>query len=204
MKAIKTTRRRRVVDSRQNVADTVGPVEHGMSVFAITRGQCSMIDVVQYLIGQIGKASVSVWTWAAGDHEAKAFEWMLQSGQLETASIVIDRSAEHRNTPLVERWRERFGQESVRVIFTHAKIARVWNDRWRFVVRGSMNLNQNPRYEQFDLTEGGPEFELIEEVEKSLPLLPPLSSSRETSAAMHGRKRSWDLKPFSGVKSWKP
>ncbi len=204
MQATKTTRRRRVVDSRQNVADTVGTVEHGMSLFAITRGQCSMIDVVQYLISQIGKASVSVWTWAAGDHEAKAFEWMLQSGQLETASIVIDRSAEHRNTPLVERWRERFGPESVRVIFTHAKIARVWNSDWRFVVRGSMNLNQNPRYEQFDLTEGGPEFDLIAGVEASLPLLSPMASSRETSLAMHGKPINWQLNPFAGVQSWQP
>ena len=35
-----------------------------------------------------------------------------------------------------------------------------------------MNLNYNPRCEQADVTEGGPDFELVTRIEDALPNLP--------------------------------
>jgi hypothetical protein len=35
-----------------------------------------------------------------------------------------------------------------------------------------MNLNFNPRFEQFDLTEGGADFDMVREIESELPSLP--------------------------------
>jgi hypothetical protein len=35
-----------------------------------------------------------------------------------------------------------------------------------------MNLNFNPRFEQFDITEGGEDFELVARIEDGLPVLP--------------------------------
>ncbi|MBK8211603.1 MAG: hypothetical protein IPK78_18260 [Rhodospirillales bacterium] len=81
-------------------------------------------------------------------------------------------SADKRNAELIDLWRHQFGEESVRIVRNHAKIARAWNDDWHFLLRGSMNLNWNPRFEQFDITEGGADFELVEGIEDELPVLP--------------------------------
>ena len=38
-------RRKRVIEGFQSAAETIGPVTPGLSLFAVTRGQFSMIDI---------------------------------------------------------------------------------------------------------------------------------------------------------------
>ena len=55
--------RKRVVESFESAASTIGPIEKDMSLFCITRGQFSMIDAIYHCIDSIGPANVSIWTW---------------------------------------------------------------------------------------------------------------------------------------------
>ncbi len=105
---------------------------------------------------------------------------------------------------MIERRRQRFGDQAVRICKNHAKIARVWNDRFRVLLRGSMNLNFNPRFEQLDITEGGEDFDLVERVEGESPVLPRQYSNAETEAAT-GVSRAFEmsqLQMFRGIKPW--
>ena len=81
--------------------------------------------------------------------------------EITSGRLVIDASADRRNGTIIEQWRARFGAEAVRICKNHAKLARDWNDRFRLLLRGSMNLNFNPRFEQLDIT--GP-FDFSEEL----------------------------------------
>ena len=60
-------RRKRVVESFESAAKCIGPIEKGMSLFAITRGQFSMIDAIFHCLHEIGPAEMSVWTWTIAD-----------------------------------------------------------------------------------------------------------------------------------------
>ena len=44
-----------------------------------------------------------------------------------------------------------FGDDAIRCTNTHAKIALITNDVWNVAIRSSMNLNKNPRFENFDI-----------------------------------------------------
>jgi len=204
--AAKASRVANAVNARTTARDCIGPVVPGMSVFAITRGQISMIDVVGHLIDQVERPTVSVWTWCIADYEVESFERLLHDDRIAGGRLIVDRSAEQRNVSLLDRWRDKFGAESVRVCMNHAKIARVWNADLRVLARGSMNLNFNPRFEQFDVSEGDAAFDLVEEVEQEIPILPRLCARREAEDAT-GVHEAWsmdDLKPFQleGLKVW--
>ena len=132
-----------------------------------------MINALHVLIDHVGPgASVAVWTWAIAPYEVQAFQSLMWRGGLASASLIVDVSADRRNPELLNQWRDQFGDQSVRVVRNHAKIARVWGNGWRFLARGSLNLNFNPRFEQFDLTEGGADYDLVERLESELPVLP--------------------------------
>ena len=204
--AAKSSRVANAHNALKTAAECIGPVEKGMSVFAITRGQISMIDVVSHLIDQMDRPQISVWTWCIADYEVEAFEKLLRDDRLAGGRLIIDRSAEQRNVELIDRWRDKFGPESVRICMNHAKIATVWDANFRVLARGSMNLNFNPRFEQFDVSEGDEAFSLVHEIENEIPILPRLCARREAEDAT-GVHESWamdDLKPFqlSGVKTW--
>ena len=197
-------RRTRAVESFGSAAECIGDIEHGMSLFAVTRGQFSMLDIVSVLIEHVGACNVSCWTWAIADYEVQCFEAFMTAKQIESGRLIIDRAAENRNPVLIEDWRIRFGVDSVRVCKNHAKIATVSTPEWRLLVRGSMNLNFNPRFEQFDITEGGPDFDLVKRLESELPVLPANASAAEVVAATKlGRAyEAKTLDMFGGVKVW--
>ena len=86
----------------------------------------------------------------------------------------------------------------------HAKIAMIEADGLRLLLRGSMNLNFNPRFEQFDLSEGGPAFDLVRSIEDELPILKDDASGAEVYAAsrVSGAFEPETLALFGGLKRW--
>jgi hypothetical protein len=200
----RTHRRTRTVESFRSAADTIGPLEKDMSLFGVTRGQFSMIDIISHCVRQVGLCDLSMWTWTIADYELEAFEYFFTSSAIKSARLVIDRSAENRNHVIIQRWRDRFGAHNVRVCKNHAKLARISNENWRILARGSMNLNFNPRFEQFDITEGGEDFNLVERIENELPILPPRCSNHEAESASQ-LMLAFDvgvLNKFEGYKPW--
>jgi hypothetical protein len=197
-------RNARAVEAFGNAAEAIGPIDPGLRLFLVTRGQFSMLDMVLHVLAELGPAAVSVWTWAIADYEVEAMEGLMGREAITAGRLIVDRSAEQRSATTIERWRSRFGAESVRVCKNHAKIARVWTAERRVLLRGSMNLNFNPRFEQADITEGGEDFELIEGMEAALPVLPALCSNAEAEAAS-GLGRAFEaetMRMFAGVKVW--
>ena len=215
-------RAQRCVESFKTAAECIGSVESNMAVFAVTRGQFSMIDAVQHCLAEMGPSAMSIWTWCIADYEIETFESLLASRPIPSATLVIDRAGEQqvaktrsfrasddkasRQGQLLTRWRNKFGPQSIKVVLNHAKIATLDNGRHKVVVRGSMNLNHNPRFEQLDVTEGAGPFDLIRSIEQSLPDLPAHYTQHDLQSATgaHVLFTPEQLKPFqSSLKIWK-
>ena len=197
-------RRISAVESFKTAAECIGKIEKNMSLFAITRGQFSMIDAVLHVLDCVGPAKLSIWTWAIADYEIQQFNRMKNDGRLLDGLLVIDRSAKKRNFELIKDWQNQFGQQSVRYVYNHSKIATIENDNFKVLLRGSMNLNFNPRFEQLDVTEGGCDFDLVKQVESELLFLPDNCSDADIrkSSKISRSFESESLKVFSGVKAW--
>lgn len=202
--AANARRRATARETFSNAKDAIGPITDDTNLFLLTRGQFSMLDMVRHALDQLGPAAVSVWTWAIADYEVEAMTGLMADQRITSARLIVDRSAEQRNVTILDTWRQRFGAESVRVCKNHAKIARVWTDDRRVLLRGSMNLNFNPRFEQADITVNGDDFDLIARVEDELPVLPALCSNAdaENASKLSRAFELGELAMFSGMKVW--
>lgn len=192
------------METNRSAAEAIGAIDPGVRLFLITRGQFSMLDMVQHVINELGPSAVSVWTWAIADYEVQAMAGLMARRDITAARLIVDRSAEQRSAATVQAWRDRFGAEAVRVCKNHAKLCRVWNADRRVLLRGSMNLNFNPRFEQADITEGGPEFDLVAGLEDELPVLPAKCSNAEAETAS-GLSKAFEMSQlamFHGLKVW--
>ena len=197
-------RRARAVESFGSAADCVGPIEPGMSLFAVTRGQFSMLDIVAHCIREVGPCHVSCWTWAIAEYEIQCFEAFMHNKEIVGGRLIIDRAGAKRSHGLLADWKTNFGPESVRVCKNHAKICRIETSEVRLLIRGSMNLNFNPRFEQFDITEGGPDYDLVNKLESELPVLEePLTNMKADNASRLGNAyEAAELALFDGVQVW--
>lgn len=195
---------RRAVETFRSAQETIGPIERGMHLFAMTRGQFSMIDAILHCLDVVGTASVSVWTWAVADYEVEAMGGLMARDAIREGTLICDASSDNRSPEVIQKWRDRFGADHVRICRNHSKVARVWNDEFRILLRGSMNLNYNPRFEQLDITEGYEDFDLVERIEGELPVLPPKYTHAEVEAASSLGKafELTQLKLFRGIKPW--
>jgi len=199
-------RRARAVESFRSAALDLAPIERGMSLFAVTRGQWSMIDAILVVLDSVpGPCAISLWTWTIADYDLRCVSQLMRCGRVSSARLIIDLAARSKNGPVIDSWIEMFGPASVSYVVTHAKIARIEStDGARYLLRGSMNLNNNPRFEQFDITEGGADFDLVERIEAGLPT----GSDTNNSAARAASKitSAWSaaqLQMFGGFKPWK-
>jgi len=84
------TRRKTAVESFGCAASAIGKVEAGMSLFAITRGQWSMIDAVLHVLDQVGPAKLSLWTWTVAEYEVQVLTRLRQDHRV-TAGPACDR-----------------------------------------------------------------------------------------------------------------
>ncbi len=199
-----SARRAKAVESFKTAADCIGTIEPGHSLFAITRGQFSMIDAVLACLDQSGPADVSLWTWTVAEYEIECLERLRNDGRVRDATLVIDHGARNKNAGLIRQWKSTFGADSVRYVVNHSKIATIKSDKFKLLLRGSMNLNFNPRFEQFDLTEGGADYDLVKQVESELPILRDNATGADVYKASRVAEafEPEQLDFFTGIKVW--
>lgn len=192
------------VEAFKNAALSIGPIDPGCHIFGVTRGQFSMVDIILHCLDQIGPAHLSVWTWVISDFEADSLGLLLKDGRIMSGLLMVDSGCRKRYGGALYSWHDRFGFDSIKFVHNHAKMATLHNDRARVLIRGSFNLNYNPRFEQFDISEGCAGFELVKKMESEIPLLSMDHTSSESweASGLHFDMKIDGTKKITGLKTW--
>ena len=135
--------------------------EHGCRVIGLTNGKFSLIDIIRSCLSVTGKAHVCVATWSAGIKDAHQVKWMVDSGLIQSFTIVTDHSYKTRQKQYAASLEDIFGKENIRTSELHGKFTLIWNDEYRVCIRHSMNLNANKTVEHFELDEGAEVFDFF-------------------------------------------
>lgn len=157
----------------ETASAAIGKMEPGCRIIGITKGQFSLLDLLRAVLAQTGPADVIVSTWTTGIRDAENAGWLLANGDMTSFTLLTDRSFPKRQPKYCRRVRELFGEESILATNTHAKFAMVRNKDWRVVIRSSMNLNRNKRFEQFDIDDSREMYEFflafVDEIRRTTP-----------------------------------
>jgi len=147
------TAHRELRDQRhiQTAREAIAGLDRDTEIFGFTKGQFSLLDLITACLSVTGPAHFSISTWTAAPHEIQTLAAMLQRGDLTGTRWLIDFSMARRDPAATGQLREAFGRDAVRVAQNHAKFAIFQNETWKLVLRSSMNLNMNPRFEDFQL-----------------------------------------------------
>ena len=138
---------------RESVDESFGTLRHGMDVFAFSKGQYSLSDVVRWVLEQTGPSDVIVSTWTAAQADIESAFQLLNHGHIRSLRWLVDFSFPRRQPAYCAALRKRFGDDAIRLSKNHAKFVLILNEAWSVVVRTSMNLNENPRFEYVELSE---------------------------------------------------
>lgn len=129
----------------------LGVLSPGVSISMITRGQFSLLDLLWAVLDQVGPSDVIISTWTMGVRDAENAEDLLRRGTIRSLRFLVDRSFPTRQPAYAAAVRKRFGSEAFVLSRVHAKFAVILGGALPVVVRSSMNLNKNERWEQADV-----------------------------------------------------
>ena len=136
-----------------SASESIGKIEKDTDTFILTFGQFSLIDALVAVIDQIGPAHVDISTWTAANAHLERTAKLLESSSILSLRMIVDRSFETRQPKYCYHMRQAFGAKCIRAIRTHAKFMVIRNDDYNIVIRTSMNLNENPRLENIEISE---------------------------------------------------
>lgn len=146
--------KREIMDLRriQSATEAVAGLERdGMELFGLTKGQFSLTDMIEAILEKTGPADLSISTWTAANGDVSRMLQLLSSGAIRSCRWMVDLTFMRRCPQLTAEIRAKFGADAIRVTKTHAKFCTITNDKWQIALRSSMNLNQNPRLESFQV-----------------------------------------------------
>ncbi len=150
--------------ANQNAAEAVKNLTAGCEIYGFTKGQFSLINLIEQVLDQAGPAHVTVATWTAASGEIEQAYRLLTDGRILSMRFIVDFSFRSRKPDYCAALRHRFGDDCIRVTKFHAKFVLIRNERWNLVIRTSMNLNENPRFESFDISDDLALAEFVEGV----------------------------------------
>jgi len=147
------TKHRHLRDLRraQAAVEALDGLDKETEIFGFTKGQFSIIDILSDCLRRIGPADLFISTWTAANTDVTTVLEFVNTGLIRRARWLVDLTFQRRSPQLAQRIRQVFGPEAIRVARNHAKFAMLTNAEWKLVLRTSMNLNFNPRFEDFTL-----------------------------------------------------
>ena len=137
----------------ESAAQAIGELKPGCEIYGFTKGQFSCIDVIAHCLRQTGPADVFIATWSAAAGDIKAAHRFLKNGRIRSIRFLVDYSFQSRKPEFCKELTATFGYDAIRVTVTHAKYIMIRNEDWDLVIRTSMNLNYNPRFENFEISD---------------------------------------------------
>jgi len=203
---------RKVVDLSPAPDAAIAGFARGVRIFGLTKGQYSLLDLIRSVIRLTGPAAVRLSTWSTGIRDAETAAWMMGQGDITTLQLLVDRSFPGRQPLYAGRITALFGDRSIVVTRVHAKIALISSGDWRIVIRSSMNLNRNPRFEQWDLDDDPALYAFVaawfDELEATAPhgmMFQESSAEAAFKSALSGRVSDADIvAELTGADAVKP
>lgn len=172
----------------QSAADAIAQLKRdGCELVGLTRGQFSLSDMLRAVLAKTGPAALSISTWTAASTSVQSMLDLLQTGQISRCRWLVDTTFVRRVPQLVAEIRRSFGDDAIRVTRTHAKFATVTNKEWQVAIRSSMNLNQNPRLESYEIGHDPELCAWLEQVMADVWRNQP----RRLADACHSEQTSW-------------
>ncbi|MCP4581017.1 MAG: hypothetical protein GY839_05325 [candidate division Zixibacteria bacterium] len=136
----------------ENAAESIKGWDKGLEIFGFTKSQFSLIDLITTVIGVTGPAEMFISTWTAANTDITRILNFVSSGVITQAKWLVDFTFQRRTPELAQRIRDVFGCDAIRVAKNHAKYVILKNCEYDVIIQTSMNLNYNPRFENFTLS----------------------------------------------------
>ena len=178
----------------ETAREALAEFDKDTSIFGFTKGQFSLIDALRAVLDKTGPARLTVSKWTVGNQDLTSLHELLKDKRVVDVRFIVDISFQKRQPEIFKHLLEHFGSDSIRVTKNHAKYFMVGNEDWTVSCKTSMNLNFNPRFEDFDISNDSRLYAFLDSVVTSIFALAKTNYASERAAMVDFRRYDGDNK----------
>lgn len=145
-------------------SEAVGEISPGCDVYGLSKGQFSLIELVEHALNATGPAHLTISTWTAAGADLNHTFSLLESEKVLSCRWLLDSSFVNRQPAYTNQLINMFGEDSIACTANHAKFVMVRNDSWNLAIRTSMNLNLNKRLENWEISDSHDMCEMLDQL----------------------------------------
>lgn len=127
--------------------DALGVLKPGCVKHYYSSGAFNLIQLVFYILRQTGPAHIFLSTYSISDRSITSLKHHVDEKKILSAKFLIDNRVRSISPKPFDHLITSF-QGCVRCRAIHAKVALIFNDKWRVSVVGSQNATHNPKLER--------------------------------------------------------
>lgn len=116
--------------AQRSAAEAIGPIARGCEIYGLTKGQFSLIDLIEHVLSFTGPCRGTISTWTAANSDVSFAYKLMSCGQLTALRFLVDFSFPSRQPAYCAALRETFGDHCIRISKNHAKFVLLQNDAW--------------------------------------------------------------------------
>ena len=156
-----------ISDQEQSLTLAIGQLENGKEHHFYSRGNFNLVRLICYLLKQTGPAHLMLTSYSFSRKSIEQLQNRIEKQEILSFKVILDNRVRVMSPKPFQMIAASF---DYRCISVHAKIALIWNDRWKITIITSQNATDNPKLErgtiftdpeifEFDLKNLNDEFE---------------------------------------------
>ena len=134
-----------IADAGKALTRSIGQLENGREHHFYSWGNFNLVRLISYLIKQTGPAHVFMTSYSFSQKSIEQLQHKISKGEILSFKVILDNRVRVMSPKPFQMIASSF---NYRCISVHAKVALIWNDRWKITIVTSQNATDNPKLER--------------------------------------------------------
>ena len=132
-------------DKLHTIKSAIGDLENEQSIFFMTDGAWSNIQLIEYILMHTGPANIFFTTWSIAADTIRCLHAWKDSGLILESVVLLDQGIRNRKPEILQQAQSAF--KNLKLCKCHAKVTVIQNAEFSITLMGSANFTRNPRKE---------------------------------------------------------
>lgn len=134
-----------ISDQQKSLTLAIGQMENGKEHHFYSRGNFNLVRLICYLLKQTGPAHLMLTSYSFSRKSIEQLQNRIEKQEILSFKVILDNRVRVMSPKPFQMIAASF---DYRCISVHAKIALIWNDRWKITIITSQNATDNPKLER--------------------------------------------------------
>ena len=134
-----------IADKDQNLSKAIGQLIPGKDTHYYSWGNFNLVRLIIYLIRQTGPVHCLMTSYSFSQTSIEQLQNRIEKKDLLSFRVIIDNRVKTMSPKPIQMLMQSFDYRCTSV---HAKVALLWNDKWKLSIVTSQNATDNPKLER--------------------------------------------------------